>query len=262
MQRKHFLVLTSGILLVTNMSGAASADPLAGNVQVRAARLSRPVELSAGTGQQAASAQLDATSFDLNAASTALQGQVESTSAQIPIAASQPDSIRSATPLSGRATSTGATTGGGAQRGTTAPIVDDYNARKPLSGNVTFRFCYFDLGDGAECCWEGLRDANYLRGRGVDVAIMLDRGGVRLANKHNGHEFQLHRGSTERMVKTQQLLRQFIDSGGQVFVSERWAREFGLWGGSYPSLTQGVKLSSDEEMADLLVERSGRIVEY
>jgi hypothetical protein len=263
MQKQHLLALTSAIFLITSQF-AADADPLSGNVQLRSARVSRPgVPGAAGTSQNALNARLDDKAFDLNASSTSLNGAVDTTAPPSPLAAfSGTESIRSSTPLTGGAQTSHATTGGTAQSAAAAPIINDYNARAPLSGNVTFRFCYFDLGDGAECCWEGLRDANYLRGRGVDVAIMLDRGGVRLANKHNGHQLQLHRGSTERMIKTQEMLRQFIDGGGTVFVSERWAREFGLYGGSYPSLTQGVKLATDEEMADLLVERSGRIVEY
>jgi hypothetical protein len=63
-------------------------------------------------------------------------------------------------------------------------------------------------------------------------------------------------------VRTQQMLREFIDKGGKVYASERWAKHFGLYGGSYPALAQGVELLADEDMADLLVERSGRIVEY
>lgn len=261
MQKRHLLTLCSGFLLLTNQYWA-NADPLTGNVQMRSARVSRPAELSSGISLQSTNAQLDDNSFNLNANTAQLQSQASARDAQLPIAVSQPEPIRATRALNGHSEEQNATIRSGTQRAGAAPLVDDYNARRALSGNVTFRFCYFDLGDGAECCWEGLRDANYLRGRGVDVAIMLDRGGVRLANKHNGHELQLHRGSTEHMVKTQQLLRDFIDGGGTVFVSERWAREFGLWGGSYPSLTQGVKLSTDEEMADLLVERSGRIVEY
>jgi hypothetical protein len=262
MKKRILLAFLAGCSLLS--TPGALGDPLTGNVRESRTRVARPSPFGSGSeSQKPLGASITDDSFKLNA--TQQDG--------VPLAASQTE-FQSASPLRGSSTTsqqqplngnvdtTRATTGGTAGTATVAPIVDDYSGKGPLSGSVTFRFCYYDLGDGVECCWEGLRDAIYLKGRGVDIAIMLDRGGVRLANKHNGHELQLHRGSTERMIKTHALLRQFIDAGGTVYVSERWARTFGLVGGSYSSLSEGVKTASDEEMADLLVERSGRIVEY
>lgn len=269
MKKQQLLAALSGTSLLLS-NAMASADPLTGNVQIKTVRVARPggTALSAGEAQKPFDANINDDSFKLNANSNQLPAQVDEVApvAPAPLRAevSQPELRASTTssPLKGNAEKTGGTVGGGAQHASNAPIIDDYNAKKPLQGSVTFRICYYDLGDGAECCWEALREANYLKGRGVDIALLLDRGGVRLANKHNMHEEQLHRGSTEKMVKTQQLLKDFIEMGGTVYASERWARHFGLWGGSAPALTPGVKLENDEEMADLLVERSGRIVDY
>lgn len=273
MKKEKILAVLSGTGFLLSYAGTAYGDPLTGNVQVRSMRVTRP-------GGSALSATVDARkpfdtminddSFKLEASQNKLEAQVEEAAApaaaqtpvQTPVQAPVVMAVSKQPELRATVDRSAGTIGGGAGHATAAPVIDDYNAKRPLQGSVTFRFCYYDLGDGVECCWEGLRDANYLKGRGVDIAIMLDRGGVRLANKHNMHEEQLHRGSTEKMVKTQTLLRQFIDSGGTVYVSERWAKTFGLTGGSYPALTAGVKLVDDEAMADLLVERNGRIVEY
>jgi hypothetical protein len=215
------------------------------NLQIKSGQLDTQPPVTAETH----SAGLEQAVLTGGAARSAITGGIASRSASPP-----------ATPLTGDVQKDQPP--GGAEGRAENGLTDDYNARKSLKGSVTFRFCYFDLGDGVECTWEGLRDALYLQGRGVDIALMLDRGGVRLANKHNGHEYQLHRGSTERLVKNQTMLREFIDKGGKVYASERWCKQFGLIGGSYPALTQGVELLGDEDMAELLVDRAGRIVEY
>jgi hypothetical protein len=259
MNKRVLLALMAGWSLLT--APAFAGDPLTGNVRESRTRVARPGEPDMQS-QKPLNALITEDSFKLDA--------MKQDAAPVPLATGQSEfaassplrSSLSASPMKSNIEESHSAARGGAGTAAVAPVINDYNAKAPLTGSVTFRFCYFDLGDGADCCWEGLRDALYLKGRGVDIAIMLDRGGVRVANKHNGHEVQLHRGSTERLVKTQELLRQFIEAGGTVIASERWSRTFGLVGGSYPSLTTGVKLASDEEMADLLVERSGRIVEY
>lgn len=274
MSARRLPALVVVMLSISALNSTVAADPLQGHLNQSSTRINRPANPMIQP-QKPISATVTDDSFKLKAEEDAAAAAAsDSQPAAQADATAESGETQPASPLAASTTqsslkpaaSINAGFARGSTGGTAAGKADqpnyDYSAKQPLQGSVTFRFCYYDLGDGAECAWEGLRDAIYLQGRGVDIALMLDRGGVRLANKHNSHEYQLHRGSTERMVQTQLLLRQFIQNRGKVYVSERWARQFGLWGGSYPSLTHGVQLLGDEEMADLLVERSGRIVDY
>lgn len=127
---------------------------------------------------------------------------------------------------------------------------------------VTIRLQKYNRLQDWEVVWEALHMANLLAKRSSDVTLVLDLEGVNAANKHDMREYQLHRQSTERMIQTQKLLRDFIADGGKVYASERWAKFWGLAGGSYPSLTAGVELLTDEELADKYIERSGSIIDY
>lgn len=275
MKKRQVLSLLAAGAAISLLVPALAADPLQGQVKSGGLRrVARPAQPSLDMqGQSPLRSSVETNLFQFGAVGAAsvagtgnspLTGTVTTSEPGVQAGAVEQPALNpsaSSDSLQGAAKED-KLSGGAAAKPTADPPKFDYNAKPPLSGSVTFRFCYYDLGDGAECAWEGLRDANYLKGRGVDIALMLDRGGVRLANKHNIHEYQLHRGSTERLVQTQKLLREFIEKGGEVYASERWAKTFGLSGSSYSALTNGVRLLSDEEMADMLVERSGRIVEY
>jgi hypothetical protein len=268
MEKRRVLSFLATAIAVSQAMPVLAVEPLQGKVKsTNLRRVTRPLQSNMVFERPTLNSSLEENTFRLKAVAmpaqasdSALGGAVATSYPLIQSGTSQPSLNPSASSniLQGEAE---ANKLGSGSKAPESPKYDS-NTKPPLSGSVTFRFCYYDLGDGAECAWEGLRDALYLQGRGVDIALMLDRGGVRLANKHNAHEYQLHRGSTERLVATQKMLREFIDKGGEVYASERWSRTFGLTGGSYPAINSGVKLLGDEEMAELLVDRSGRIVEY
>lgn len=240
---------------------------------VRIARPTLPGKASMDSIKTTRQGTLDTSSFDLSGASSHIPAAAESAA----MSATLDQSSHALSAGAGQVQSNPATTTPSIQAGVdrNRPPVPPSNTggnggergngdgqREQASGQITFRFCYYDISDGVDATWEGLREALYLQSRGMDVALMLDRGGVRLANKHNPQEAQLVRGSTGRMINHQTMLRQFISKGGQVYVSERWARVFNLLDPSCRALTDGVITLDDDSMSELLISRTGRIVNY
>ncbi len=127
---------------------------------------------------------------------------------------------------------------------------------------VTVRVRCYNSQNNWESVWEAFHMANLMLKKCSNVTILLDIEAVNAANRHDMKEYQLHRQSTEKMIPMQRLLREFIDAGGKVYASERWAKFWGVAGGSYPSLTPGVELLPDEEMADKYIESAGSIIDY
>lgn len=144
----------------------------------------------------------------------------------------------------------------------TAKIEEKYDTRKLNGQQVTLRLTSYQTLIPFEVAWECLRDAMNMLDQGADVTIMLDREGVRLANKHNLQQFQVHRGSSEKLIGEQQLFQDFLDRGGHVLCSERWAKAFGIAGGSYQAVPARVQLLSDDDMSVELVKRRSQMINY
>jgi len=151
------------------------------------------------------------------------------------------------------------------------PVENTYTAsgtpiavtKKSATGkSITIRLKRFRSLQEMEVVWEALNLALKMENKGGDVTMLLDMEAVNAANRHNTMftEFQEHRGQAEeRLVTVPALMRQFIDSGGRVLASDRWAHLFYTAQGS--SLVEGVKLVSDDEIADHLLD-TGNILDY
>lgn len=115
-----------------------------------------------------------------------------------------------------------------------------------------------------EVVWEAFNLGINMAKKGGDVTVLLDMEAVQAANRHDNHQFQMNRGNygSEKMISVQSMIQQFMEAGGQVVANERWAKFWGVSGGSMQALSQGVQLMNDEEVADFLVNRSGNIIDY
>ena len=106
--------------------------------------------------------------------------------------------------------------------------------------------------------WEGLLLAEKILAKGRSVSILLEADSVILVMRPDAYRFNLDE-QTQKMLSTMQSkLLQLIKSGASVFASERWVKRSN---NSQP-LMPGVKLLVDDEICDLIIERSGSIIDY
>jgi hypothetical protein len=100
--------------------------------------------------------------------------------------------------------------------------------------------------------------ALHLLSKGMDVKVILDRLGVQAADRHDMTDVP-ERG-TDRLVQVPKLVKEFVEKGGTVLISEYWARHYGYVVGR--ELPQQAKLLTDEQMAEELAKRRGTIIDY
>ncbi|HEY9871417.1 MAG TPA: hypothetical protein V6D08_19825 [Candidatus Obscuribacterales bacterium] len=106
--------------------------------------------------------------------------------------------------------------------------------------------------------YEAIKAALHLLSKGMDVTVILDRLGVQAANRHEMTDVP-ERGS-DRLVQVPALVRQFVEKGGTLLISEHWASHYGYVVGR--ELPQQAKLLTDEQMAEELAKRRGTIIDY
>jgi hypothetical protein len=80
-----------------------------------------------------------------------------------------------------------------------------------------------------------------------------------MANRHNKEEWQVDRNSTQKFIKVQSLLNDFINRGGKVIASEKWIKEFEL---DRQNIPIGISLLSENDINDLIISNTGRIINY
>lgn len=126
---------------------------------------------------------------------------------------------------------------------------------------ITIRFKRFRSPFEMEILWEGLNLARNLQRKDVNVTILLDLESVCLVLKPDvvAARFNLDHPMVKKLSSMQSMLQQLIKEGATVIASERWSKR-----GSeqVQQLMPGVMMASDEEIADLIIERNGAILDY
>lgn len=125
---------------------------------------------------------------------------------------------------------------------------------------ITIRFKRFRSPFELEVLWEGLNLAKNLQIRDQNISVLFDLESVCLVLKPEivASRFNLEASIVERLTKMQGMIQNILQNGGTVIASERWAKR----GDSLQYLMPGVQLISDDELADLIIERHGAIIEY
>ena len=126
---------------------------------------------------------------------------------------------------------------------------------------ITFRFKRFRGALELDTIWEGLTLARNIQRKDVPVTIFLDLESVYLAQKPDSvsKRFNMDEALTKKLSSMQTMLHQLIKGGATVIASERWSKR----GGDADNLLMpGVLLANDDEIADLIIERHGSLLEY
>ncbi len=132
---------------------------------------------------------------------------------------------------------------------------------KILQRVITIRFKRFRSPFELEILWEGLNMARNIQKKDVPVSILLDLESVCLVLKPEvvASRFNLDQATVKKLNVMQSMLGQLILDGATVLVSERWAKR---GNDNLDNLMPGILLASDEELADIVIERNGAIIEY
>lgn len=130
-----------------------------------------------------------------------------------------------------------------------------------MKKTVTIRFKRFRGTMEMDTIWEGLNLARNIQRKDVPVTIFLDLESVYLVHKPDlvTQKFSFDQALTKKLSSMQAMLHQLIKGGGTVIVCERWAKRGGE---TEQQLMPGVMLANDEEIADLIIDRQGSILEY
>jgi serine/threonine protein kinase len=126
---------------------------------------------------------------------------------------------------------------------------------------ITIRFKRFRGPFEMEVIWEGLNLARNLQRKDANVSILLDLESVCLVLKPEvvAARFNFDHPMVKKLTSMQSMLQQLIKEGATVIASERWAKRGSE---SLQQLMPGVLLCNDEELAELIIERYGSIIEY
>lgn len=143
----------------------------------------------------------------------------------------------------------------------------DYGKKAPRTGKkILIRIKKFRSGQEMEVVWEAARVANAMAKKGADVTVLLDMEAVHAASKSYTMNalYEPNRGNgnsaAPRLTTPQDLLAEFVQNGGRLCISLRWAKLYGMAGGGSVAMPGAVMLS-DEEIADLLLE-SDNCIDY
>ena len=130
-----------------------------------------------------------------------------------------------------------------------------------IKKGVTLRFKRFRSPFEIEVLWEGLNMARTIQKKEVNVSVLLDLESVCLVLKPEvvAQRFSLDQSMVKKLTSMQAMLHQLIKDGATVIASERWAKRGNDADGN---LMPGILLAGDEELADLIIERNGTIIEY
>jgi predicted peroxiredoxin len=117
-----------------------------------------------------------------------------------------------------------------------------------------------------EIMWEATREAQRMLRDGADVSILLTMDAVNAAdtNKVGNVTIDPRRFDSDvrdgKLTTPQEALKQFIQSGGKLLASERYAKNFSLVGS--PNLMAGTQLVSDDEIDRLLMDPNNKVLTY
>lgn len=143
-----------------------------------------------------------------------------------------------------------------------APIPAAIGAQlEKLKRIVTFRFKRFRGTLEMDMIWEGLNLARNIQRKDVPITIFLDLESVCLVQKPDlvAARFNMDPALAKKLSSMQAMLHQLIKGGATVIANERWARR-GME--TEQQLMPGVVLAGDDDIADLIIERAGSLVEF
>ena len=131
----------------------------------------------------------------------------------------------------------------------------------PEKHALTIRLRHFRGHAELDSVWEGLSLAARIQSRELQVSLLLDTEACHLVLRPDVFVSRLNLDpqTTKRISNLQSMLQQLIKNGALVFASEKWVKRSGDEG---RQLMPGVVLVDDEEICDLILERSGSIIDY
>lgn len=249
---------------------AATASPLKGTVRehdsrvVRPGQSAKPANARSDASKKPLGSGLDDSSFSLPVSTKAkslpaIQASIGATA--------MPDIPPPATPQfndifhTQTIKSTQPSGGSGASSVNTAPPA------APARRKIVIRLLQFRAGGHMQFAFEAAHMANLLLDKGADVTVLLDLDAVRAADKNDTMNAQYDRfpGTAAsvrgRYASAQDLLTEFVQKGGKLVVSEKWAKLTSTVDDMNP-LINGAKMLSDDEIADLFMDPAVVILGY
>lgn len=143
-------------------------------------------------------------------------------------------------------------TAASAEQTTQAPV----QAQKKL----VLRFKRFRGPSEMDVVWEGLLLARTMADKGIAITMLLELEAVGLVCKPDVVQTRYHldTASMKKLLTMQSLLQSLMKAGVDVRASSRWAKHWS----ETPKVMPGVKLISDDELADTIIEHTGSILDY
>jgi hypothetical protein len=141
----------------------------------------------------------------------------------------------------------------------------DYGFRPRSDKKVVIRLKRFRASQEMEIVWEASRRANRMLKKGADVTIILDMDAVHAADRNDTAfaEIEENRGNgnraAERLTSPQHNMFLFVQNGGNLVASARWAKLFAI---SNTALIPGIKLLTDDELDDILLEPNVTVLDF
>lgn len=126
--------------------------------------------------------------------------------------------------------------------------------------HVLLRFKRFRGATEMDIIWEGLLLGRTLLNKEATVSVLLDMESVALICKSEvvANRYHLDQAIIKKLITMQSLLQALIKNGAIVMASDRWAKH---WSES-TNFMPGVVLISDEDLADILLDATGSILDY
>ncbi|MBY0549881.1 MAG: serine/threonine protein kinase [Candidatus Obscuribacterales bacterium] len=143
------------------------------------------------------------------------------------------------------------------QEAKAAPVMEQPAAvRKRLA----LRFKRFRGPSEMDVVWEGLLLARTMADKGLAVTMLLELEAVGLVCKPDVVQARYHldTATMKKLITMQSLLQSLMKAGVEVRASSRWAKHWS----ENPKVMPGVKLISDDELADTIIEHTGSILDY
>ncbi len=141
---------------------------------------------------------------------------------------------------------------------------DESTSKKNGKKKVTLRFCKFTETAEKDLILRALQLSRHMLKKGADLSVYLDFEASHLAQSSDSMapEFHVDFNNTEKIKSIQIAFQKIIKAGGTVKVSEYWLRYYGIHQDGQGSLVSGIKIMSDSELSDYLLQRTSSIINY
>lgn len=129
-----------------------------------------------------------------------------------------------------------------------------------IQPNFLVRFKRFRGQTEMDLVWEGLLLVRNMAEKGIAVTMLLEVEAVGLICKPDVVQarYLLETASVKKLTTMHSLLQQLMKAGVEVCASARWAKNWS----ENAKVMPGVKLISDDELADIIVKHPGSILDY